>query len=445
MAITKLFISKYKNLENIDIDLTNSFTPLIIGQNGSGKSNLLEAILIILKTLYTFNLEQCDFNFLISIKSRNQLEITFKKNNNDIILMDENKNYQKMLFRNRDKNKYIDVVFQYRYLPNNIIVYYLGDNKRLYSIAKSIEKSNKSVNVVDKYNYSNNSIILIENEIQLAALIASYLKGLQINDVFLIVSVVLYIKKSKKELFFNSILSKYIKPYQENKYSRDKIELESNNILEFSLIKLTNTIIDLIKSDVFSNFNETNQYGVNIIIKSYDSNQNSIQLNFRELSEGQQNWAIMRSFAYVFNGRNDNSIFLLDEPDAFFNPKWQNELVSSIRKLTDNQIFLSSHSSNILSRANNEDIYYFEQGKMKKLRTPVYGRDIRFIQQFIQDIPRFPSEVQKLVDSLFDYIDNRQLNQASKILNELEVIFGNDDPYYTELRTILEFVKGDDL
>lgn len=49
MRIDKLKINNFKNLKNFQIDIDETqLTSVFIGRNGAGKSNLLEAIVIIL-------------------------------------------------------------------------------------------------------------------------------------------------------------------------------------------------------------------------------------------------------------------------------------------------------------------------------------------------------------------------------------------------------------
>jgi predicted ATP-dependent endonuclease of OLD family len=419
------------------MDLKNISTPLLIGENGSGKSNLLEAILIIFKTLYTFNFDECNFDFEISLTSRNNRENTFKKRDNEItIYNDFNLTYGEIF---KEKKKYIETVFQFGFLPDNIFVYYLGDNKRLYSIAKSISRSNKTIDIV-KYRYNNNSIVILENEVQLAALISMHLKKMDLSFDFSIEEVSISIQHSQFDIFKKSILNEFVSNVVSSKSGSDYITLVEKSNINVSIIELTHAIIDLINANVLSRFLELNRYPIDVKLRVNNNNADSELINFRELSEGEQNKVIMSTFASVFNGRKDNCIFLFDEPDAFFNPKWQNNLVSWVKELTDNQLFIASHSSNILSRINNESIFYFNDGQVSKLNERVYGRDIRFIQQYIQNVPRFPDEVQQLVDNFFRNLESLDISNANKYLVELREIFGSTDPYLTELETIYGFI-----
>src|SRR4249920_882996 len=51
MKLRKLEISEFKNLRNFTIEFENTLTTVLLGQNGTGKSNLLEALIIIFRDL----------------------------------------------------------------------------------------------------------------------------------------------------------------------------------------------------------------------------------------------------------------------------------------------------------------------------------------------------------------------------------------------------------
>lgn len=69
MKIRSFKTSKYKNLQNIDIRFDADVITLLVGQNGLGKSNLIEILSLIFRDLYTIK-EKKDF-----IESANQSEL----------------------------------------------------------------------------------------------------------------------------------------------------------------------------------------------------------------------------------------------------------------------------------------------------------------------------------------------------------------------------------
>src|SRR5436190_23016389 len=51
MKLRKLEISEFKNLRNFTIEFEQTLTTVLLGQNGTGKSNLLEALILIFRDL----------------------------------------------------------------------------------------------------------------------------------------------------------------------------------------------------------------------------------------------------------------------------------------------------------------------------------------------------------------------------------------------------------
>ena len=127
MKLKKLWIKEYKNLENFEINFekTTSNINVLIGKNGSGKSNLIEAICLIFKYLqkepdsmtvfqdFFLEYELQEKNIKIERKTGQgyKCQIDNEEFNIDGFLAQESKGVK--LF------------------PENIVVTYSGFNKRL--------------------------------------------------------------------------------------------------------------------------------------------------------------------------------------------------------------------------------------------------------------------------------------------------------------------------
>ncbi len=113
MRITKLEIKNYKNL---DATLNhNSDIIAFIGNNGSGKSNLLEAVSHIFRSLYVgkYNI---NFDYCIEYE-------TSKKNKVKIEKIGKVRNYV------LDNNPVADIS---NYLPQKVVAIYSGEEARLF-------------------------------------------------------------------------------------------------------------------------------------------------------------------------------------------------------------------------------------------------------------------------------------------------------------------------
>lgn len=72
MKLKKLQIQGYKNLEDITIDFSNNNgTTLLVGNNGCGKSNILEAISSIFGGLYKDRIHKPHFDYHLEYRINN--------------------------------------------------------------------------------------------------------------------------------------------------------------------------------------------------------------------------------------------------------------------------------------------------------------------------------------------------------------------------------------
>mgnify|MGYP003454226539 CR=1 FL=1 len=56
MKLTQLYVSDYKNLNEFTLDFsTQSFLEMLVGKNGSGKSNFIEALLEVFRHIYQYD------------------------------------------------------------------------------------------------------------------------------------------------------------------------------------------------------------------------------------------------------------------------------------------------------------------------------------------------------------------------------------------------------
>ena len=117
MRLKYVFISEYKNLKNFELSFdNNNFIEILVGKNGSGKSNLLEALVEI-------------FHHAISLGELDQPELYFDYK---VIYQIEDHNVS---LEWRGQKFYIDGKSKPRKklgltpIPNNLLVYYSGQNK----------------------------------------------------------------------------------------------------------------------------------------------------------------------------------------------------------------------------------------------------------------------------------------------------------------------------
>src|SRR5687767_7315623 len=124
MKLKRLWIKNYKNLRNCEIEFPRlHLLNAVIGGNGSGKSNLIEAILHILIGVYFRKPPPFDFSFEFEAQSR---RITLQSQNRKLAVMVDGEDKPLMFFAERLRDGAAQV-----YYPELTLVYYSGDCQRV--------------------------------------------------------------------------------------------------------------------------------------------------------------------------------------------------------------------------------------------------------------------------------------------------------------------------
>ncbi len=131
MRINSLYIKEFRNLRDFAIEFTSEGedadgnlvifnSHAVIGQNGSGKSNLLEAIIIIFRDLDLKNKPEFAYKLTYEIRGH-IIEIDAESLEKvPAVTIDGKKRSANYLYNNANE-----------YLPSNIFVYYSGKNQRI--------------------------------------------------------------------------------------------------------------------------------------------------------------------------------------------------------------------------------------------------------------------------------------------------------------------------
>jgi len=180
---------------------------------------------------------------------------------------------------------------------------------------------------------------------------------------------------------------------------------------------------------------------------------NTIQkLQIEQLSDGYRTILAMvmdisarMSEANPTQGNNSKAIILIDELELHLHPKWQQTILSDLRRTFPNaQFIVTTHSVHILSSIKKEKLFILKDGKMEKTHLRTYGKSIDelLLGSFEIESLRYP-KVAKKINKLQELIYSDEYNEElffSK-LKEVEEDIGKDDIDVLKLR--LEKLKRD--
>lgn len=373
MKITSLWIDKYKNLNDSHIEfLDNEIPTAVIGNNGTGKSNLIEALLTIFISVY-FD-ESPNFNFQISYEAHGK-KVTITKlitNGSFTVTVDEIE-WTRIAFRKRIHNSDLMPPF-----PAMIFGYYSGTCERLrkqfrrYGRTYAAKLKNQSDDLDKFFNFSD------------------------INQAKFILLAVLSDRKNTllSDISISSLdrLSITIRPnnsYDPN-HDEPKFWGAQGAILGF-LADIDNWAIDSVSSRLTSE-DETsdleyqrkyiiNQDGLEKLGRSSTSRRGAniasmlqalktksmlvdidytlkhingtSTFNFEELSEGEKQLISVIGGLHITE--NNECLVLLDEPDTHLNPAWTWRYSSLLKdalgsdQLNSSTVIIATHNPILIS------------------------------------------------------------------------------------------------
>lgn len=414
MKLDKLWVSEFKNLKNITIDFDqNELVTVIIGWNGAGKSNVIEALVIIFRDLdlhyppaFSYDLEYVCRGRKIYIEARvnDDKKDRYKIKCHPINKPNESKNLSnKEFFEDGDK----------KYLPTNVFGYYSGPSDRLAThFYEHQRRFREQLIYPEKFNLNENTLPLrplfyaqkVHSNFVLLAFFLSedekikkflkeklFIDGLE--SVMFVISKPDWKSSEGDPRFWNA--KGVVQPFLERLYEASLAPMDIKFTLPHPLKKNGENVdalflflkdLDALKNvgnhtsdkDFFklleSIYFSSLIHEVQIRVKVNEKNGTNELLTFRELSEGEQQ--LITVLGLLRFTRDDESLFLLDEPDTHLNPAWSMEYINyleevagfnldrkesqqndgSKQKIENSHIVLATHDPVVISTLKREQI-----------------------------------------------------------------------------------------
>ncbi|MBE6463530.1 MAG: hypothetical protein E7005_07255 [Alphaproteobacteria bacterium] len=304
MQLISLWVEDFKNLKNFTINFENQENlSIIIGNNGSGKSNILELLSGIFAELYE-NKEfiESSYTLIYSINDK-ILEITKEYE-------DGEKDFTTYKVNGITKNK--SFLRTQNLLPNNIIALYSGEDDRLYKTYYEYF-ANSYLRSLSKVLALKNSMIYIDKKYWGIALLAFIIKAQEDDrdaQVFLnkelnideILDIYLEFDPSKiKKLKYNSPLELFIRNINPGK----------SPLINMSIEFFYPFIGDCRAEELFSILAQGITIGA---IKDVSLVFNDDNIPSEHMSEGEKKKLLVKAVFDILG--TENSLILMDEPDA---------------------------------------------------------------------------------------------------------------------------------
>lgn len=423
MKIKRIYIKKYKNIQEQTLTFSDEGNYLaLIGENGSGKSNWLEAISMIFRDIYS---KDASFCYEMDYEVGDQhYKITHKPRRGGAGYTTSYRLDKKVVSRN-------DVL-----LPK-VIACYSGESNRLWSNAYRVY-------------YNQFFKQAIQNKIE-------YPEMLYVNKYFWNIALVTlmcsddpsineFLKKHFGVKNLDNIIVSFelipenIENFRENKVKELlSIFQEKENPITMPMAEVAGLAIDYRDNHDYCRklFNylflaslpvANDEIPVNKAINKITITINGI--NAYAFSEGEQKMILIECLTKIL--ADDNTLLILDEPDAHVHVVNKVDIVSAISSY-NGQTILTSHSPVVVNELKPECIRYVDKGRINpsdKIDTikRVSGNNISFIDG------AFILSARKLIvtEGPFD------INYIKTAINKL----GATEPKYLKLNNIAFIFQG---
>ncbi|CAH6850311.1 AAA family ATPase [Vibrio chagasii] len=363
MKLKRLAIPNYKGFVNFETTFSDD-TPIttIIGVNGVGKSNLIEVIVSIFRAIELG--EAAPFSYELSYECRNHnIDVIYTKGGKDFSLVTVDGVKKSLSFLKRLGKEY---------LPLNIFTYYSGTNERVEQLFTKHQTrfynalTNGDDQLIRRFFYCRDVhsffvllAFLVDDDPACADILNRL--GIQSLDSVLFCLKRPYWYKNKPSQVmeeegdprfwysrgvvkdFLSTMWKYSIAPIDNKERktvdfRGRSEYQERLYLflpnEGSLRGLASEYPDT--TSLFKNIESTYIADLLESVEVTVTLQNGQQVTFDQLSEGERQ--LLTVLGLMKFTRNDESLFLLDEPDTHLNPRWKLKYFDSIKAILNHKI-----------------------------------------------------------------------------------------------------------
>lgn len=140
--------------------------------------------------------------------------------------------------------------------------------------------------------------------------------------------------------------------------------------------------------------------------------------------------------------RDGKAVVLIDELDLHLHPKWQRTIVENLtRTFPGCQFIATTHSPQIIGEVEPSRITIIDTEPHSPAKS--FGVDSSRVLEEILQTPSRNKSVDDMLKKLYDYLDKEDLGSSKKILDQLKIILGPNDPEVTRSSTMISFLEDD--
>lgn len=446
MRIKRVKIKQYKNLKDFDCVFSDSNISAFIGNNGSGKSNLLEAITTI-------------FSYAKSISEKNNPKLIVTPDIEDYIIEYENNGVEYTL-----KGSYSDVSLFSREatlskismeaaLPETIMLYYAGETTRQYDTAKRTfderydNKLKKTTNAgftgfkyLDYYSSSDLNLLLLTAAVFQGDYYDKLLRLINCSGISFETSFILKNpagKRTSKSADTYWGARGFVKSFldETRRFVSKTIDLSEIYFMNFKDISPIKGL-SADEAEMFAKLKALKNAGYLDSMPIKLQRADGEEFSYDELSEGEKQLALLMLLT-SFTAQK-HCLYLFDEFDAYLHLNWQKAFTKMLNSINvDGHLLFTTHSPATVSGMKRKNVYIMDGGKARTAPSETYQRSFDEIMEEHMLVSMRPQEYTDLVQKFRNAVIHGRKDLAEEALMKLREIVSENDPFFITARIAL--------
>lgn len=455
--INSFKVADWYILKDFEINFQHNIN-VIIGENGSGKSTVIECITLIFGHLYKYFIENDTTASFIEgyticfesqdIETGEWYNISIKSN----YITEREKSFNPILIINQVESSIKDNKdLIKKILPTKIGIYYAGITDRLENLSlyfeekyrRQVTQAKKPATLYPLNLPSPRPILYTKKEhigiMFLCLLISDNLEIKRCIEEELNIDIATteiefnfqkpsWAKSSVDDFWGASDLARQfimlLTEYSDKQtISEERIKISHNCL--YIKDELKRIFADSVELHIFDilDFLLFNDLLESIDIKWESKTKENIELD--HLSEGEKQ--LITAIAFRLLWEKQKGFLLFDEPDTFLHPKWQREYIQMIEHQENIFSIITTHSPTLVGTIEKEQVNIMDKGKIVQHDSHTFGRDINSILLDLFKVKERSEEGEKLLNSFYEAMDEKDYKMAKEYLNNIQTKFGKND------------------
>jgi predicted ATP-binding protein involved in virulence len=182
----------------------------------------------------------------------------------------------------------------------------------------------------------------------------------------------------------------------------------------------------------------------------FDKNNEHVRIPVSQLSDGYKcTISLIADIAYrmaILNPQlldkvltETEGIVLIDEIDLHLHPTWQKRILKDLMNIFPKvQFIVSTHAPEVINSAKSDSIVILKDNAVLPAADETYGKDANTILREVMEVYARPDDVRILFEQFYDLLDKGEWSQAEAVIEKLESEIGNNDAEVNSCRVRLE-------